>query len=123
GVAAAGAAVAGTAVAISSHNDNSTTTTPAANTTTTTAPPATTVTTTSTTTTLPRTNRAPNAVLTTVPDPPQGTSPLTVRFDMCASSDPDGDALTFVFLFGDGTSTTAGPCAQDHTYTATSIRG
>jgi PKD domain-containing protein len=122
GIAAAGAAVAGTAVAVSNNNNNGTTTTPAANTTTT-APPATSVTTTSiTTTTVPSsTNHAPNAVLTTNPDPPQGNSPLTVHFDLCASKDPDGDPLKFFFDFGDGT-TASGACAQDHIYTATSLR-
>src|SRR4051812_36233171 len=80
GIAGAGAAAAGTAVAISSSNGDSATTTLAgnANTTTTTAPPATTPSTTTTTTQPARSNRAPNAVLQTTPDPPTGTTPLTV---------------------------------------------
>src|SRR5215831_18910953 len=106
----AAAAAAGTAVAISNNNNNETTTTPAANPTTT-APPATTVPTTTTpTTTLPSgVNHPPNVFLKTVPDPPQGVSPVAITFDMCASFDPDGDPLTFYFDFGDGLTTSGGP--------------
>ncbi|HUG55298.1 MAG TPA: PKD domain-containing protein, partial [Vicinamibacteria bacterium] len=64
------------------------------------------------------TNRPPTARLTTVPDPPEGVGPLTVTFDMCASSDPDGDPLSFFFEFGDGTQA-SGACSQTHTYSAT----
>jgi hypothetical protein len=117
GVAAAGAAVAGTAAVIAS-NDEATTTTVAVGGNTTTTIAATTTTTTTTTTTIPPpTNRAPVARLTTIPDPPRGVGPLTVTFDMCASSDPDGDPLSFFFDFGDGAQT-SGACSQSHTYSA-----
>jgi hypothetical protein len=63
-------------------------------------------------------NHAPNAVLRTKPDPPQGEGPLTVIFDMCGSSDPDGDPLTFFFDFGDGNKTSGSSCVESHTYAA-----
>jgi PKD domain len=123
GIVGAGAAAAGTAVVVANHNNDTTTTTPVAVNTTTTV--ATTTTTTvaapNTTTTLPTVNHPPNAVLKTVPDPPSGSTPLTVLFDMCGSSDPDGDPLTYFFDFGDG-SQTSGACSASHTYTASSFR-
>jgi hypothetical protein len=120
GIAGAGAAAAGTAavVASSNNNDTTTTTTPVVvnpTTTTTTLAPTT------TTTTLPTTNHAPFAVLTTNPDPPSGTGPLTVMFDLCKSTDPDKDPLSFFFDFGDG-SKASGSCTETHTYQA-SFRG
>jgi hypothetical protein len=49
------------------------------------------------------------------PDPPSGPAPLAVKFDMCASKDPDGDPLTFKFDFGDGQGGTGG-CRTTHVY-------
>ena len=120
GIVGAGAAAAGTAVAVSSSNNNTTTTIVTgviAPTTVATPPPTVTP-----TTLAPTANHAPNALLKTNPDPPNGTTPLTVNFDLCSSSDPDGDALSYFFDFGDGTQT-SGPCSVSHTYTATSLRG
>jgi hypothetical protein len=120
GVVGAGAAVAGTAAVIASNDETTTTTTIATggNPTTTTATTTTTTSTsTSTTTTLKATNHPPNAVLKTSPDPPQGFGPLTVTFDMCGSTDPDGDPLSFFFNFGDGAQA-SGACSQTHTYAA-----
>ena len=120
GIVGAGAAAAGTAVAVSSSNNNTTTTIVTgviAPTTVATPPPTVTP-----TTLAPTANHAPNALLKTNPDPPNGTTPLTVNFDLCSSSDPDGDALSYFFDFGDGTQT-SGPCSVSHTYTATSFRG
>jgi hypothetical protein len=115
GIAAAGAAAAGTAAVVASNNNDTTTTTaPIAVVTTTTLAPA------STTTTVPKAgNRPPFAVLTTNPDPPAGNSPLTVTFDLCKSTDPDGDPLSFFFNFGDG-SQASGSCVETHTYVASS---
>jgi PKD domain-containing protein/Big-like domain-containing protein len=120
GIVGAGAAAAGTAVAVSSSKNNDTTTTTIVTgvTPTTTLPAPTT-----TTTTLAKaTNHPPNAILKTNPDPPTGKSPLTVNFDLCSSTDPDGDPLSYFFDFGDGTQT-SGACSVSHTYTATSFRG
>jgi hypothetical protein len=116
GIAGAGAAAAGTAAVVASNNNDTTTTTVAVvvtPTVTTTLPPATTP----TTTLAPKTNKAPFAVLTTNPDPPSGQGPLTVTFDLCKSTDPDGDPLSYFFDFGDG-SKTSGSCVESHTYQA-----
>jgi hypothetical protein len=118
GIVGAGAAAATTAVVVASNNDdnNTTTTIATSNNPTTTAPTVTT--TLPTTTTLPKVNHLPNAVLRTKPDPPQGLGPLTVTFDMCGSSDPDGDPLTFFYEFGDGNKTSGPNCVESHTYSA-----
>jgi hypothetical protein len=119
GIVGAGAAVAGTTAVVVSNNNNTTTTVAVvvnSTTTTTTLAPTTT-----TTTTLPKTNKAPFAVLTTSPDPPSGIGPLTVTFDLCKSTDPDGDPLKFFFDFGDG-GKASGSCLESHTYQS-SFRG
>ena len=59
------------------------------------------------------TNRAPVARVTAAPL--SGPAPLSVRFDASASSDPDGDALTFEWNFGDGGALASGAVVT-HTY-------
>jgi hypothetical protein len=120
GIVGAGAAAAGTAAVVASNNNDSTTTTTAPvvvnpTTTTTTLAP---VTTTTTTTTPASGNKAPFAVLSTNPDPPSGKSPLSVTFDLCKSTDPENQPLSYFFDFGDGAKT-SGSCIESHTYTAT----
>ncbi|RKR92021.1 PKD domain-containing protein [Micromonospora pisi] len=64
--------------------------------------------------TAPNGNRAPTAVATA--DRTSGPGPLTVTFGSAGSSDPEGDALSYSWSFGDGaTSTSANP---SHTYAA-----
>jgi glucose/arabinose dehydrogenase len=60
------------------------------------------------------TNRSPTA--SAMASPRFGPLPLTVRFDASASTDPDGDTLTFDWNFGDGSAHVATPVAN-HTYT------
>jgi hypothetical protein len=78
-------------------------------------PVPTTTTTTTTTTTMPP-NQPPNAVCNV--SPTSGESPLRVRFDMCGSSDPDGDTLSYSVVFGDGGSYAGASCNVSHRYTA-----
>ena len=75
----------------------------------------------------PRSNQPPEAVFKTTPDAVAGTirgpAPLDVRFNMCASSDPEGDPLLFRMDFdGDGrfdrAGTTGAHCRADHRYAA-----
>lgn len=80
-------------------------------------PPPTTLAPTTTTTTQPRAaNRPPSVVFSAKPS--KGDSPLTVTFNLCKSTDPDGDGLRYVVDFGDG-ERSQGSCNVDHTYTAT----
>jgi hypothetical protein len=75
----------------------------------------------------PSSNMAPTAVFKSTPDAVgstiTGTAPLNVRFNMCASSDPEGDRLYFFHDFdGDGkidwAGTTGAHCRADHVYGA-----
>lgn len=58
-------------------------------------------------------NSRPAAVLTT--DVTSGFAPLTVAFSASGSSDPDGDAITYAWNFGDGV--TASGINKSHTFT------
>jgi glucose/arabinose dehydrogenase/PKD repeat protein len=66
-------------------------------------------------------NRAPVARASA--DRTSGPAPLTVAFSSAGSMDPDGDALTYSWAFGDGTSSTAANPTKTYTtngtYTAT----
>lgn len=58
-------------------------------------------------------NQAPSAVASA--NPTQGAAPLSVQFSSAGSVDPEGDALTYAWDFGDGASSTqANP---SHVYT------
>jgi glucose/arabinose dehydrogenase/PKD repeat protein len=60
-------------------------------------------------------NGAPTAQLAATPT--AGAAPLSVNFSAAGSSDPDGDALSYAWDFGDG-ATATGSTAQ-HVYTQT----
>ena len=76
----------------------------------------------------PPANRAPDPVYKTTPDAGgsnqdriTGAAPLAVRFNLCASGDPDGDLLWFSFDFDgdrrfDAEGTTGAFCRRDWTY-------
>jgi PKD domain-containing protein len=75
----------------------------------------------------PGTNQPPKPVFKTNPlanhGTITGTAPLSVRFSMCPTSDPEGDTLYFTMDFnGDGHTdqggTTGGNCRRDHVYAA-----
>jgi PKD repeat protein len=75
----------------------------------------------------PAANRIPEAVFSTNPvagpgDTFTGKPPLTITFNMCRTSDPDGDPLNFTMDFeGDGKidseGTTGADCRHEHAYT------
>jgi glucose/arabinose dehydrogenase len=58
-------------------------------------------------------NRRPVAVASATPD--SGLAPLSVVLSAGASSDPDGDVLSFAWDFGDGSARAVGPVAT-HSY-------
>ncbi len=74
-------------------------------------------------------NQPPHAVFKSTPDAVghgstiSGTAPLSVRFNMCATSDPEADRLWFTMDFdGDGiddsAGTTGAKCRKDFVYAA-----
>ncbi len=61
-------------------------------------------------------NGVPTAAMTA--SPTSGPAPLAVNFDGSGSSDPDGDALTWLWTFGDGQSATTSVPTTSHSYAA-----
>jgi hypothetical protein len=74
-------------------------------------------------------NQPPTAVIRTNPPAAAGNvlagySPMTVTFNSCRSSDPDGDPLKYAFdLDADGTFETIGTCRFTVTYHAATMSG
>lgn len=63
--------------------------------------------------------RWPEPVIDIAEGIPYGTAPLTITFDISASSDPDGTIVSFTFDFGDGTEPLKGTDITEpieHTY-------
>lgn len=63
--------------------------------------------------------RWPEPVIAIAEGSPYGTAPLTITFDISASSDPDGEIVTFTFDFGDGSESVEGTDIAEpieHTY-------
>jgi PKD repeat protein len=61
-------------------------------------------------------NQAPVAAVKTT-SPNYGAEPLTVSFDGSASRDANGDALTYLWNFGDGSTDQTTAPTTSHTYT------
>jgi len=61
-------------------------------------------------------NQPPNAAFSMTP--PAGMAPLSILFDGSASSDPDGNIVSYTWDFGDGSPDASGPTAM-HTFAAT----
>jgi hypothetical protein len=75
----------------------------------------------------PDANQPPHAVFKSTPDAARGeirgAAPLSVRFNMCASTDPEQDRMYFRMDFDgdddfDSGGTTGGHCRRDHVYAA-----
>ena len=75
----------------------------------------------------PGSNQPPTAIFKSTPDAVgstiSGTAPVAVRFNMCASTDPEGDRLYYLMDFdGDGRfdlgGLTGAHCRADHVYGA-----
>ncbi|WP_410809347.1 PQQ-dependent sugar dehydrogenase [Micromonospora sp. 067-2] len=62
-------------------------------------------------------NRSPVAVAAA--NPTSGTNPLTVAFSSAGSSDPEGGALSYLWTFGDGTTSTAANPTKTYTTNGT----
>jgi len=63
--------------------------------------------------------RWPEPVIDIAEGIPYGTAPLTITFDISASSDPDGTIISFTFDFGDGSEPLEGTDITEpieHTY-------
>ncbi len=64
----------------------------------------------------PTPNQPPNAAFNV--GPTSGDSTLRVTFNMCGSTDPDGDTLQYSINFGDGQMSVGSACNVSHNYTA-----
>jgi hypothetical protein len=61
-------------------------------------------------------NQPPVPAFRVTPFPAEGPAPLAVNFNLCPTADPEGDAILFVFDFGDGAVTQGPPCRLRHVY-------
>jgi hypothetical protein len=66
----------------------------------------------------PPANQPPRLDVRVTPTPISGNAPLTVNVNLCRSSDPDGDLLSYVYEYqGEGKRFAAG-CEERHVYPA-----
>ncbi len=63
----------------------------------------------------PANNVAPLPRFKINPNPPSGKAPLTVDFNACMTTDPEGDRILFIFDVGDGPYESH-HCRREHTY-------
>lgn len=64
----------------------------------------------------PPANQPPHLEVRVTPTPISGNAPLTINVNLCRSSDPDGDLLSYVFEYqGEGKRFSAG-CQERHVY-------
>ena len=66
-------------------------------------------------------NQRPEPSIAIAEGNPYGPAPLEITFDISGSFDPDGEIVSFVFDFGDGTAPTQGTDLSqliEHTYTS-----
>ena len=70
----------------------------------------------------PSTDRPPSALVSLSPRPAgrtvTGVAPLVLTASLCDSTDPDGDQISFRYVWGDGLDHSSFACRASHTYGA-----
>jgi len=63
-------------------------------------------------------NQPPRLEVRVTPTPISGTAPLTIKVNLCRSSDPEGDALSYVFEYQREGKRFTLSCSERHVYAA-----